>query len=54
MQWKIHQLDVNNVFLNNDIQEKVYMTQLARFIDLQAPNHVCKLHKSIYGLKQAP
>jgi len=44
---------VNDAFLQGVLTETVYMKQPMGFINLARPNHTCKLHRSIYGLKQA-
>ena len=52
--WDIQQIDINNVFLNGDLHEEVFMSQPDGFVDQAKPTYVCKLHKALYGLKQAP
>jgi hypothetical protein len=52
--WNLRQLDVQNMFLNGVLEEKVYMRQSPGYENKDTPNSVCKLDKVIYGLKQAP
>lgn len=50
----VHQMDVVTAFLNGHLEEEIYMEQPEGYIKPGEEHLVCKLKKSIYGLKQSP
>jgi Reverse transcriptase (RNA-dependent DNA polymerase) len=50
---ELHQIDVKTAFLNGNIDECIYMWQPPNYESDDSKQMVCKLKKSIYGLKQA-
>jgi hypothetical protein len=52
--WGVHHMDVKSAFLNGDLQEEVYVQQPPGFADGTHQHKVLRLHKALYGLRQAP
>jgi histone deacetylase 1/2 len=50
---KVSHLDVKTAFLNGDLSEMVFMSQPEGFVAEGYEDHICRLHKAVYGLKQA-
>ena len=51
--YEIWQMDVKTAFLNDNLDESIYMMQPEGFVSPDQEQKVCKLQRSIYGLKQA-
>ncbi|KAF2360595.1 Reverse transcriptase RNA-dependent DNA polymerase [Trinorchestia longiramus] len=51
---QLHHLDVATAFLNGELSEEIYLTQPEGFVSEGNENLLCKLSKSLYGLKQSP
>jgi hypothetical protein len=47
----IHQMYVKTAFLNGELEKEIYMDQLDGFVAKGHEGKVCKLLKSLYGLK---
>jgi hypothetical protein len=54
LKFKLFHMNVMNACLNEYLQEEIYVEQPQGFVDLESPNHVYKLKKFFYGLKQGP
>ena len=52
--WSLHHLDVKSSFLNGEIKEEIYVSQLEGYVKEGKEEWVLKLNKALYGLKQAP
>ena len=53
LDYEIYQMDVKIVFLNDYLEESIYMVQPESFLTKGQEQKVCKLKRSIYGLKKA-
>ena len=51
--WEIEAMDIKTAYLYGELKEEIYMAQPEGFIKSGQEHKVCKLVKSIYGLKQA-
>jgi hypothetical protein len=52
--YELEQLDVKTAFLYGELEEDIYMNQLEGFVIPKKENLVCRLKRSLYGLKQSP
>jgi hypothetical protein len=50
---ELHQLDVKTAFLNEELEEEIYMQQPQGY-EQGGPNTVCRLLRALYELRQAP
>jgi hypothetical protein len=53
LNFHVHQLDIKTTFLNGFLKEEIYMEQPEGYIQEGKEQLVCKLHKTLYGLKQS-
>ena len=52
--WQVYHMDVKSAFLNGDLKEEVYVRQPSGFTVAREEGKVYRLHKALYGLRQAP
>ncbi|XBI97093.1 hypothetical protein VPH35_033289 [Triticum aestivum] len=52
--WRIHHMDVNSALLTGELEEELYVKQPPGYIQQGEEHKVLKLHKALYGLRQAP
>ena len=50
----VHQMDITTAFLYGDLEEEIYIRQPEGQVKAGEEHLVCRLHKSLYGLKQSP
>lgn len=52
MGFKVYQIDVKSIFMNDYQKEEAFVKQLPRFEDVDHPNHMVKLDKELYCFKE--
>ena len=52
--FEVEQMQVKTTFLHGELEEEIYMKKLEGFMVKGKKALVCKLKKSLYGLKQSP
>jgi hypothetical protein len=52
--FEVEQMDLKTTFLHGDLEEKIYMKKPERYAMKGKKELVCKMKKSMYGLKQSP
>ena len=52
--FEVEQMDVKTTFLHGDLEEEIYMKQPEGYVVKGKKELVCKMKKSLYGLKQSP
>ena len=53
LDFEFHQMDVKTAFLNRELDEEIFMDQLIGFVVKGQKCKVCRLNRSLYGLKQS-
>jgi hypothetical protein len=53
LDFELHQMDVKTTFLNGELDEEIFMDQSIGFVVKGQERKVCKLNRSLYGLKQS-
>ena len=51
--FELVQLDMKTIFLHGNLEEEIYMSQPNGYVVADKEDWVCKLKKSLYGLKMS-